>query len=261
MSAEVMTSPDTPEVATIDRADVFEAIRRGVADFRAAPAFGLFFGGIYALGGIAILLELTRLEQPLWIIPLALAFPLIGPFVAVGLYEVSRRREAGQPLVWSEVLAVVWRTRTGQLPYLAFVVLAGFMVWVWFARLMVALFLGRMDFAVYSDLTILFTTGPGLAMLVVGSAVGAVIAFVIFAISAVSIPMLLERDVDFVTAMVTSWNTVMRNLVPMLTWGGIIAVALFAAMVPFFLGLVVVLPVLGHATWHVYRKAVAPPRA
>jgi uncharacterized membrane protein len=148
MSAEVMTSPDTPEVATIDRADVFEAIRRGVADFRAAPAFGLFFGGIYALGGIAILLELTRLEQPLWIIPLALAFPLIGPFVAVGLYEVSRRREAGAPLVWSEVLAVVWRTRTGQLPYLAFVVLAGFMVWVWFARLMVALFLGRMDFAV-----------------------------------------------------------------------------------------------------------------
>jgi uncharacterized membrane protein len=98
-------------------------------------------------------------------------------------------------------------------------------------------------------------------MLVVGSAVGAVIAFVIFAISAVSIPMLLERDVDFVTAMVTSWNSVMRNLVPMLTWGAIIAAALFAAMVPFFLGLVVVLPVLGHATWHVYRKAVAPPRA
>jgi uncharacterized membrane protein len=259
MSAEVMTSPEVPVVRPVTREDVFDAIRRGVADFRAAPAFGLFFGGIYALGGVAILLELTRLEQPLWIIPLALAFPLVGPFVAVGLYEVSRRRDAGLPLAWNEVLSVVWRQRSGQLPYLAFVVLAGFMIWVWFARLMVALFLGRMDFAVYSDLSILFTTGPGLAMLVVGSAVGAAIAFVIFAVTAVSLPMLIERDIDFVTAMVTSWTAVTQNLPAMLTWGAIIAAALFAAMVPFFLGLIVVLPILGHATWHVYRRAIAPP--
>jgi uncharacterized membrane protein len=254
-----MTSPEVPVVRPVTREDVFDAIRRGVADFRAAPAFGLFFGGIYALGGVAILLELTRLEQPLWIIPLALAFPLVGPFVAVGLYEVSRRRDAGLPLAWNEVLSVVWRQRSGQLPYLAFVVLAGFMIWVWFARLMVALFLGRMDFAVYSDLSILFTTGPGLAMLVVGSAVGAAIAFVIFAVTAVSLPMLIERDIDFVTAMVTSWTAVTQNLPAMLTWGAIIAAALFAAMVPFFLGLIVVLPILGHATWHVYRRAIAPP--
>jgi uncharacterized membrane protein len=96
-------------------------------------------------------------------------------------------------------------------------------------------------------------------MLVVGSAVGAAIAFVIFAVTAVSLPMLIERDIDFVTAMVTSWTAVTQNLPAMLTWGAIIAAALFAAMVPFFLGLIVVLPILGHATWHVYRRAIAPP--
>jgi uncharacterized membrane protein len=259
MSAEVFVTPTAPEIATITREDVFEALRRGIADFRAAPLFGLFFGLVYAGAGIGILLQLWVWEQPLWIVPLALAFPLIGPFVAIGLYEVSRRRETGEPLVWSEVLAVVWRTRTGQLPYLAFVVLAGFMIWIWFARLMVALFLGRMDFAVYSEVSQVLTTVPGLAMLVVGTGVGAVIAFVLFAVTAVSLPMLLEREVDFVTAMVTSWSAVTQNLVPMLTWAGVIAVALFVAMVPLFLGLIVVLPILGHATWHVYRKAIRPP--
>lgn len=259
MSAEVVMTSQAPSIASVGRDDIFEAIRRGVADFRAAPSFGLFFGAVYAGAGILILLQLWVWDSPLWIVPLALAFPLIGPFVAVGLYEVSRRREAGEPLVWSDVLAVVWRTRTGQLPYLAFVVLAGFMIWVWFARLMVAIFLGRMDFAIYSDLGTLLSTGPGLAMLLVGSAVGAAVAFVIFAVSAVSLPMLLDRDVDFVTAMVTSWTAVTQNLPAMLTWAAIIAGALFVAMVPLFLGLVVVLPILGHATWHVYRKAVLPP--
>lgn len=259
MSAEVMISPSAPEIRETSRDDIWQALRAGIADFRAAPAFGLFFGGIYAGAGILIFLQLLVWDRPLWIVPLALAFPLIGPFIAVGLYEVSRRREAGEPLLWDEILAVVWRQRQRQLPYLAFVVLAGFMVWIWFARLMVALFLGRIDYAVYSDPGQILATGPGLAMLVVGSAVGAVIAFVIFSLSAVSIPMLLERDIDFVTAMITSWNAVMKNLGAMLSWAVLIAGSLFAAMIPFFLGLFVVLPVLGHATWHVYRRTIVPP--
>jgi uncharacterized membrane protein len=259
MSTDVLISPTAPEIRRVTREDIQAALSAGIADFRAAPRFGLFFGGIYAGAGILIWLQLLVWDRPIWIVPLALAFPLIGPFVAVGLYEVSRRREAGEPLVWDEILAVIWRQRGGQLPYLAFVVMAGFMVWIWFARLIVALFLGRMEFATYSDLDGILTTTPGLAMLVVGSAVGAVIAFVIFALSAVSLPMLLEREVDFVTAMITSFRSVTENLPAMLGWGIVIAGLLFLAMIPFFLGLVVVLPILGHATWHVYRAAIVPP--
>lgn len=258
MSADVVTSPRPPQVASITSDDIHAALRSGWDDFRAAPQFGLFFGGVYALGGIAILLELMLLEQPLWILPLALAFPLIGPFAAVGLYEVSRRREAGEPLAWSEVLNVVWRQRKSQMPSMAFVVLAGFLIWIWAARLIVALFLGRMQFAVYSDFEALLTTSNGVTMVVVGSLVGAAIAFVLFSVTAVSLPMLLERDLDFVTAMITSFNAVTSNLAPMLTWALIVAGGLFVAMVPFFLGLIIVLPVLGHTTWHVYRKVIAP---
>jgi uncharacterized membrane protein len=157
------------------------------------------------------------------------------------------------------VLDVVWRQRKRQLPYMAFLVLAIFMVWIWFARLVVALFLGRMDVAVYSDLGTLLTTLPGLAMLAVGTLVGGAIALVLFCATAVSLPMLLERDLDFVTAAITSFEAVTRNPAAMLSWAAVIAGALFVAMVPFFLGLVVALPILGHATWHVYRKAVEPP--
>jgi uncharacterized membrane protein len=259
MTAEVIASPRAPEVRPMSRDDIQEALRLGIADFRTAPRFGLFFGGVYAVAGIAIFLQLLVWEQPLWFVPLVFAFPIIGPFVAVGLYEVSRRIEAGEPLEWSDVLGVIWQQRTTQLPYLAFVVLAGFMVWVWFARLMIALFLGRMEFATYSDLTQLLSSPQGQMMLIVGTLVGAVIAFVIFSVTAVSLPLLLERDIDFVTAMITSWNAVLMNRAVMLSWAAIIAGILFVAMLPAFLGLVVALPILGHATWHVYRRAVIPP--
>ncbi|MBP7240948.1 DUF2189 domain-containing protein [Amaricoccus sp.] len=247
-----------PQVRPITRDDVYASLHAGWLDFRAAPQFGLFFGAIYALGGMAIFLELWRLEQPLWIIPLALAFPLLGPFLAIGLYEVSRRREAGEPLDWSDVLGVIWRERNRQMPTMAFIVLAGFMVWMWFARLILAVSLGRMRFAVYSDLDILFTTGAGLGMLVAGTLVGGVIALVLFSLTAVSLPLLLDREVDFVTAMATSVKAVTMNPAAMLTWALIIAVSLAVAMLPFFLGLLVALPVLGHATWHLYRRVIAP---
>lgn len=258
MNAEVSTDAPRPIVRTITRDDVFAAITDGWNDFKAAPMFGLFFGGIYALGGMLLFLQFIAWDRPLWIVPLALAFPLIGPFIAIGLYEVSRRREAGRPLDWAEILGVVWNERGRQIPMMAFVVLAGFMIWIWFARLIVAIFLGRMSFAVYSDLDRILGTAEGLMMVVIGTAVGGVIAFILFAVTAVSLPMLLEREIDFVTAMITSFNAVTSNLVPMLTWAGIIAAAVVAAMLPFFLGLVVVLPVLGHATWHLYRRVIAP---
>ncbi len=260
-AAEAPRTGRPPVVRTITTDDVWAALGAGRADFMAAPQYGLFFGAVYALGGMLIFGQLWIWQSTLWIIPLALAFPLIGPFVAIGCYEVSRRREAGEPLDWSDILGVVWRQRHRQIPSMAFIVLAGFMIWLWFARLIVAVFLGRMRFGAYSDLEQLLATPEGLSMLVVGSLVGGVIAFLLFAVTAVSLPMLLEREVDFVTAMIASLNAVLANLRPMLIWAAIIAAVLFVAMLPFFLGLVVALPVLGHATWHIYRKVIAPEDA
>ena len=258
MTTQVPAASPRPVVRSITTDDVHAALSQGWADFRAAPQFGLFFGGIYALGGVLIFLELWRMEQPLWIVPLAFAFPLIGPFVAIGLYEVSRRRELGLPLDWSEVLGVVWRERGRQIPSMAFVVLAGFMIWMWFARLIIAISLGHMRLGTYSDFERLLSTPEGITMLVVGTLVGGVIAFILFSITAVSLPMLLEREVDFVTAMIASFTAVTSNLGPMLLWALIIAVGIVVAMLPMFLGLVVALPVLGHTTWHLYRRVIAP---
>ena len=133
MTTLVETVPPQPVIRSITAEDVYAALSAGWEDFRAVPRFGLFFGGVYALVGIALLLTLWAVERPALILPLAVAFPLVGPFVAVGLYEVSRRREAGQPLDWAEVLGAVWRKRDSQIPSMAFVVLGGFFLWMWTA--------------------------------------------------------------------------------------------------------------------------------
>jgi uncharacterized membrane protein len=258
MASIAETFPGRPVIRKIAADDVYAALREGWDDFKAAPRFGLFFGGVYALLGIAILVQLWVLDQPFWIVPFAFAFPLIGPFAAIGLYEVSRRREAGLPLDWADVLGVVWAKRDSQIPSMAFVVLAGLMIWMWIASMLVILFLGRWSLATYSDLGSILNSENGILLAIVGSALGAIIAFLLFAVTAVSLPMLLDRDIDYVTAMVTSYQAVTSNLQPMLHWAWIIAGSLFVAMLPMFLGLLVALPVLGHATWHLYRRMVEP---
>ena len=247
-----------PVVRRISADDVYASLRQGYADFRAAPRFGLFFGGVYAAVGILLFLLLWLVEQPLWIVPFSFAFPLIGPFAAIGLYEVSRRREAGEPLSWSRILGAVWQQRDRQLPSMAFVVLALFLLWMWAASVLVILFLGRMSGAVYSNLDALLATSNGLMLLVVGAVVGGLIAFLLFAITAVSLPLLLDREVDYVTAMIVSFQAVTDNLHAMLHWAWIVVGLLFVGILPMFLGLVVVLPVLGHSTWHIYRRVIAP---
>lgn len=256
MTTITETAPPRPVIRSITAEDVYAALGEGWQDFRAVPRYGLFFGGVYAFVGIALFLTLSVADRPAWILPLAVAFPLVGPFVAVGLYEVSRRRATGERLDWAEVLGAVWRKKDSQIPTMAFVVLAGFLVWMWAAAMLVIVFLGRLG--AYDDLDAILRSENGIALAVVGTVVGAVIAFLLFAVTVVSLPMLVDRDIDFVTAMVTSFKAVKANLQPMRHWAWIVGGALFVAMVPFFLGLVVVLPVLGHATWHLYRKVIAP---
>jgi uncharacterized membrane protein len=248
-----------PTVNEIGFADLQDVLKKGLADFLAAPQFGLFFGGVFALGGIVIALSLTVWDIPWMIYPVAIGFPLVGPFVAVGLYEVSRRREAGQPLVWSEILGVIWLQRQRELAWMAFVMLFVFWVWMYQVRLLIAVILSRASFSTLERfLDVLFTTSSGWIFLTVGHIVGAVLALVMFSITVVSIPLLLDREADFVTAMITSVKTVVSSPAPMIVWGIFVTLAVIFSSVPLFLGLLVMLPILGHATWHLYRKVVAP---
>ena len=238
--------------------DVAAAFADGWRDFRAYPIYGLFFGAIYAAGGLFIAVMLTYYHLPWMIIPVAIGFPLVGPFVAVGLYEISRRHQAGEPVGWKAVLAEVFRQRERQLSWMAFVVLFIFWIWIYQVRLLMALLLGfRIPATLDAFAKLVLYTPEGLTFLTIGTVVGAVLATILFSATVISMPLLLDHDPDFVTAMLTSMRTVLENPLPMLTFGFLVAVSAFLALLPGFVGLLIVLPVAGHATWHLYRRAIS----
>jgi uncharacterized membrane protein len=246
-----------PTVRVISVTDINEAWAQGLRDFRAAPGYGLVFGGVYAAAGILIVLSAAALGLSYLAYPLAAGFALIGPFAAVGLYEVSRRREANMELTWRAVLGAIFEQRHGQLAWMGFVTFFFFMVWIYQVQLFIALFLGTHTFADLHEFLIALTTTPaGLLFLLLGNGIGALLSIVLFSLTFVSFPLLLEHDVDLVTAMITSVRAVITNPLPALGWAITIVLLLLLASLPFFLGLVVVLPILGHATWHLYRKLV-----
>lgn len=238
----------------VGTADLRAAMAAGWRDFAAYPAFGLFFASIYVCAGLFLSHALFSRGEVGWLVPAAAGFPLVAPFVAVGLFEVSRRREAGLPMTWRSVLGALRGRGDDQLLMMGGFVFVGFTFWIILAHGIFAIFVSEAGQGAES-LELLRTT-PGMLMLLVGSVVGGLVALVFYAVTVISLPMLVDRDVDFLTAIIVSLATVRSNLSVMLAWATTIAVLLFVAMAPLFLGLLVALPVLGHATWHLYRRAV-----
>nr|WP_234991985.1 DUF2189 domain-containing protein [Roseisalinus antarcticus] len=234
--------------------DLGACLRLGLEDFRRAPMFGVFFSAVYVLGGFAMVW--LGAGQVTWVLATSLGFPLAAPFAAVGLYEVSRRLEAGEPLDWARVLGVVWAERGRQIPWMGAIIVIYFLFWTFLAHMIFALFMGLGVLTNISGSWEAFVTPNGLTMIAVELAVGGVLAFLLFSLTVVSLPLLLDREVDFVTAMILSVGVVRENLLVMLAWACVVAVGTLVALVPWFLGLVLALPVFGHATWHIYRRAL-----
>lgn len=249
-----------PVVRSISIEDMAEAFAQGLRDFQNAPGFGLVFGAVFALGGAAIAACAHAFGLTYLLYPLIIGFAMIGPFAAIGLYAVSRLREAGARPSWRAVLGTVASHGGQELGWMAFVTLFIFMAWIYAAQMLVALFFGLRSFSSQAEFFAMVTTTPdGLLFLLVGNLIGAAILFTAFSLTVVSVPLLLDRDVDFVTAMITSLRAVAASPGPMLGWAAMVFILLLVASAPAFLGLLVAVPVLGHATWRLYRKIVVFP--
>ncbi|NJM55099.1 MAG: DUF2189 domain-containing protein [Verrucomicrobiae bacterium] len=248
-----------PVIRTISWSDMVAAVRQGASDFRRAPQLGLLTGGICAAGGIAVVLFLTRLGVPYLAYPMATGFALFAPLLATGHYVVSRDLAATGH---APSLSAIWREMIGrsEVRWMAFVTVFILLIWMYQVRILLAVLLGSLGFTVsLADfVNTVVSTNNGLAFLAIGHIVGAIMASILFSVTVVSFPLILDRDVDIMTAMITSVSAVAQNPVPMLGFAALIVASLVAGMVPFFLGLIIVVPVFGHATWHLYRRVIEP---
>jgi len=247
------------EIRAITIGDVIDAIGDGLRDLARAPAYGFAFGGFYAAFGWLLLAAVFYFNFDLYAFPLATGFALIAPFVAAGCYEVSRRLQSGEPLAWRPVLSLVRRAGNNDLNWMVVVTVFAYIIWIDIAMALYVLFFGLNPLSLPELVVAVFTTVPGAAFFLIGSLVGATLSVVVFSITAISFPILFERTVDFVTAMITSVRAVRTNPRAMAFWGVTIGVALGISILSAFVALIVVLPVLGHTTWHLYRRLIDPP--
>lgn len=234
--------------------DLRAALAAGWDDFRAQPVFGLFFAAIFVVGGLALTYFLVARGEYTWAIPAVAGFPLLAPFTAVGLYEVSRRRELGLPMSWRAILGAVRGRGDEQILAMGVIIFVAFGFWVIVAHVIFSIAI--VEAGAGSESLAFLTTQTGLVMLLIGSVVGGVMALAFYAITVFSLPMLVHREVDFLTAVIASLACFKTNLGALLLWAAIIAAALLVSLLIAFLGLFITLPVFGHATWHLYRRAI-----
>ena len=258
-----ITNPLQPVVRRISTSDLYYALARGYDDFAAFPSHAVFLCVIYPLLGI-LLIGLT-LGNSLSLLPLAFpiaaGFALVGPVAAVGLYELSRRREAGLDSSPSHAFDVLHSPSLGAIIALGVLLMAIFLIWLVVAYALYSVIFGyAAPASIEQFITDLLTTPRGWTLIIVRWGIGFLFAALVLSISAISFPLLLDRDVGAAVAMHTSLRVMAANPLPMALWGLIVAALLVIGSIPFFVGLAVVMPVLGHATWHLYRRTVEPDR-
>lgn len=260
-AAETVGSHDLaePQIRRIDMEDLGECLRMGWEDFKACRSDVVFLVVMYPLIGLAMAWMAAQGRMAPLLFPAAAGFALVGPAAAVGLYELSRRRERGDAPSWGDALAVAGSPSFGAILALALMQGLIFVVWMATAQGIWAITLGPdapgSAMAFFREV---LTTEAGWGMAIAGLAAGALFAGLVLATSVVSFPLLLDRRVGLPVAVLTSIRVAKKNPGPVAAWGLIVAGLLALGTLPVFLGLIVVLPVLGHATWHLYRKAVVP---
>ncbi len=253
------TGDTLPAVRSIDFTDIEYALREGVEDFRAMPTHALFIGVLYAIAGLLLGRAALGYELVTLIFPLAAGFALIGPFAALGLYELSRRREMGRDTSWRHLFDFTHLPTFWSIVGLGVLLVVLFLIWIAVADGLYISYFGHRNVTSFADLLNKILGSPqGREFFVVGNAVGLLFAIAAFVLSVISFPLLLDRHVSLPTAMATSLKVVLENPVTMLGWALIVAGGLFLGALPALAGLAIVVPVLGHATWHLYRRALEP---
>jgi uncharacterized membrane protein len=254
-------APDLPlpAIRRITLADLRDALARGFEDFAAFRTDVLFLCVIYPVVGLFLARLAFGYEMLPLVFPLASGFALIGPVAAVGLYEMSRRREAGVEVSWADAFGVIGAPSVGAIVRFGLLLMAIFLAWL---NAAIAIYDVTLGPAPPTSLGVfardVFTTDAGWLLIGAGIGVGFLFAVLVLAISVVSVPLLLDREVGVTTAVGASLRAVALNPGPMAVWGLVVAAGLAIGSVPMFLGLIIVMPVLGHATWHLYRRVVAP---
>ena len=257
MQTDIERRHGAPGFTAPDAALFRHALALGWRDFRAAPAYGLLVAGLCLLAGWSMAGITVWSGHTFWLVLGVFGFPLFAPFAALGTYEVSRLRALGQRPTVGQVLRVLRLELGRQLPLLSALMMTVLLFWFFLGHMIFALFLGLKPMTNIMSSAAVFLSADGLMMLAMGTAIGGAFATLLYAICVLSLPMLLDREVDYVTAMIGSIGMVVAHPVAMLAWAALIAGLLFVAMLPVFLGLLVVLPWLGHASWHVYAALKA----
>jgi len=244
-------------VRRIGFADLKDALIKGIADFNAMPTHAIFLCAVYPVIGLVLARIAFGYSVLPLIYPLASGFALVGPFAALGLYELSRRREAGLDTSASHAFDVLQSSSIGAIAALGLILLMVFGIWIDVAN---EIYIANFGYAPPASLSQfahdVLTTKAGWTLIVVGNGVGLLFAALVLTIGVMSFPLLVDRDVGAAVALLTSIQAVLKNPLTFAAWGLIVAVLLLLGSLPLFLGLTVVLPVLGHATWHLYRKVV-----